>query len=63
MYKEVLRSIDQVAIWPMISLLIFFAFFIGMVWRVYTTDKKLVTEISELPLHDGNVPTTQTKKS
>ena len=57
MYKEVLRSIDHVAIWPIISLVIFFAFFVGMVWRVYTTDKKLVNEISELPLHDDDTPT------
>lgn len=61
MYKEVLRSIDQVAIWPIISLVIFFAFFIGMVWRVYTTDKEQVNEISELPLHD-EAPKSQPKK-
>lgn len=63
MYKEVLRSIDQVAIWPIISLVIFFAFFVGMVWRVYTTDKKLVNEISELPLHDDDSPNHQTKNA
>lgn len=61
MYKEVLRSIDQVAIWPIISLVIFFAFFIGMVWRVYATDKEQVNEISELPLHD-EAPESHPKK-
>ena len=33
MYKEVLRSIEGIEIYPIISLLIFFAFFVGVgVW-------------------------------
>jgi len=57
MYKEVLQSIDQVAVWPILSLVIFFTFFLLMLWRVFTTDKKKLNEISQLPLHDTDNPT------
>jgi cbb3-type cytochrome oxidase subunit 3 len=63
MYKEVLRNIDQVAVWPILSLLIFFTFFVLMLWRVFSTDKKTVNEISRLPLHETDNPTDQTLKS
>lgn len=53
MYKDVLRSIDNVAIWPVISFVIFFIFFLCLLWWVFTTDKKVLKEIESLPLNDG----------
>lgn len=53
MYKNVLQSIDNVAIWPVISFVIFFIFFLCLLWWVFTTDKKLLKEIETLPLNDG----------
>lgn len=50
MYKNVLQSIDNVAIWPVISFVIFFLFFLCLLWWVATVDKKLIKKISELPL-------------
>lgn len=50
MYKNVLQSIDNVAIWPVISFVIFFLFFLCLLWWVVTADKKLIKKISELPL-------------
>jgi len=50
MYKNVLQSIDNVAIWPVISFIIFFLFFICLLWWVVTADKGLIKKISELPL-------------
>ena len=35
MYKHVLQSIDNVAIWPVISFIIFFTFFVVLLWRVF----------------------------
>ena len=43
-------SIDGIDIYPMISLLIFFFFFVGVLYYVKTMDKKRVAEISALPL-------------
>lgn len=53
MYKNVLQSIDNIAIWPVISFVIFFAFFICLLWWVFTADKKLIREIESLPLDDA----------
>jgi cytochrome c oxidase cbb3-type subunit IV len=54
MYKEILRSIDNIAIWPMISFIIFFTFFIMLLWYVFTADNKFIKEMSQKPLHDGS---------
>ncbi|TXI68023.1 MAG: hypothetical protein E6Q41_04715 [Cyclobacteriaceae bacterium] len=53
MYKQVLQSIDNIAIWPVISFVIFFTFFIVLLWWVFTADKTFIREMSEKPLHDG----------
>jgi cytochrome c oxidase cbb3-type subunit IV len=53
MYKEILRNIDNVAIWPMISFVIFFTFFILLLWYVFTADKNFINEMSRKPLQDG----------
>ena len=50
MYKNVLQSIDNIAIWPVISFVIFFLFFLCLLWWVATVDKKVIKKISELPL-------------
>ena len=50
MYKNVLQSIDNIAIWPVISFVIFFLFFLCLLWWVATVDNKVIKEISELPL-------------
>jgi cytochrome c oxidase cbb3-type subunit IV len=53
MYKNVLQNIDNIAIWPLISFVIFFLFFIGLLWFVFTTDKKQIEELESLPLNDS----------
>ena len=50
MYKNVLQSIDNIAIWPIISFVIFFLFFLCLLWWVATVDKKLIKRMSDLPL-------------
>jgi cbb3-type cytochrome oxidase subunit 3 len=50
MYKNVLQNIDNIAIWPVISFVIFFLFFICLLWWVFTTDKKLIDKMKDLPL-------------
>lgn len=52
MYKEVLRSIEDIDIMPMISLVVFMLFFIGMFIWVVSVDKKYVDHMKWLPLND-----------
>lgn len=55
MYKNVLQGIDNIAIWPVISFVIFFLFFICLLWWVFTTDKTLIREMETMPLDHGAV--------
>lgn len=52
--KGYLESIEGVAIYPMISLLIFVIFFIVLGWWVFTASKAYIKEVSELPLDNDN---------
>jgi len=52
MYKNILQSIDHIAIWPVISFVIFFLFFICLLWWVFTADKKFITKMSQLPIDE-----------
>ena len=55
--KGNLENIDGVAIYPIISLLIFFIFFVGLFFWVITMKKSHIQEISNLPLeNDQNNP-------
>jgi hypothetical protein len=45
-----LESISGISIFPMISLLVFFAFFMLLFIRVYYLNKNTISEISNLPL-------------
>lgn len=53
MYKNVLQSIDNIAIWPVISFVIFFAFFIGLLLWVFLSDKKFIDYMKHLPIQDN----------
>ncbi|SHM93523.1 hypothetical protein SAMN04488057_104443 [Cyclobacterium lianum] len=52
MQKEILRSIENIEIYPIISLLIFVIFFIGMFWWVIRVDKSYIEKMKEMPLND-----------
>lgn len=45
-----LESISGISVFPMISLLTFFAFFMLLFVRVYYLNKNTISEISNLPL-------------
>jgi cytochrome c oxidase cbb3-type subunit 4 len=53
MYKEILENIDHIALWPVISFVIFFTFFIVLLWWTLTADRNFIKEMSEKPLNDG----------
>ncbi len=51
-----LNSIDGVEIYPIISLIIFFTFFILVGYMVIRTPKKVADEMSKMPLDDDIAP-------
>lgn len=54
--KHNLESIDGVGIFPMISLFIFFAIFIGMIaYVIFIIPKSKIDELSNLPLDKNDL--------
>ena len=51
--KKYAESIDGVNIYPMISLVIFFLFFVVLLYYVKKMDKAKVNEISRIPLDEN----------
>jgi len=61
-----LESIEGVAIYPIIGIIIFFSFFVVLLWWVFRLDKRFIKKMSDAPLlddgaEDGNENST-TKK-
>ncbi len=52
--KGPMEAIENVEIFPIISFLIFFSFFIGILIHVIRQDKKTIQEISSIPLEDDS---------
>ena len=52
MYKNVLEGIENIAIWPIISFIIFFLFFIGLLWYVFKADKEFINRMKQIPMDD-----------
>jgi cytochrome c oxidase cbb3-type subunit 4 len=49
-----MESITGIEIYPMISLLIFFIFFVVLFYWVFTAKKEYITTVSNLPLDNQN---------
>lgn len=56
MYNNVLQSIDNIAIWPVISFVIFFLFFLVLLWWTFTADKNFIDRMKNLPMDDTTKP-------
>ncbi|HMQ43987.1 CcoQ/FixQ family Cbb3-type cytochrome c oxidase assembly chaperone [Mariniflexile maritimum] len=52
--KGYMDSIDGIEIFPIISLLIFFTFFVGLFYWVFTAKKEYIKDVSNLPLDNQN---------
>lgn len=52
MYKNILQSIDNIAIWPIISFIIFFLFFLILLWWTFTVNKKFIERMSNMPIDE-----------
>lgn len=52
MFKDVLRSIENIEIYPVLSLLIFVLFFLGVAIWVIRMPKDLVDHMKSLPMEN-----------
>lgn len=50
MISNILSSIDGIAVYPVISLLIFLPFFVAVTIWIFKLDKQYLKRMSELPL-------------
>jgi cytochrome c oxidase cbb3-type subunit IV len=50
--KHNLETISGIAIYPIISLLIFFLFFVGLYFWVFTYKKEKINQMSNIPFSD-----------
>ncbi|MEN9980252.1 MAG: hypothetical protein RL542_39 [Bacteroidota bacterium] len=51
--KHNMETIAGVAIYPILSLLIFFLFFVGLALWVFSYKKEKIEEMSQIPLNDN----------
>lgn len=52
--KNHMESITGIEIYPIISLLIFFTFFVILFWWVFTAKKDYIKTVSNIPLDNQN---------
>jgi len=52
--KNHMDSISGIEIYPIISLLIFFIFFVGLFYWVFTRKKEYINKVSQIPLDNQN---------
>lgn len=61
--KHHMETISGIEIYPMISFLLFFSFFVLMLIYVIKADKKRLSRISQLPLDDESLNTISHEKN
>ncbi|MCC6865744.1 MAG: hypothetical protein IT280_06240 [Ignavibacteria bacterium] len=54
MYKQILQNISGIEIFPVISLIIFFTFFIAVIIWSFTRNKKYISKMENIPLETEN---------
>jgi len=50
--KHTMETIDGIAIFPIISFVIFFSFFVGLLYWVLRTDKSYTDYVGQLPFEE-----------
>jgi type II secretory pathway component PulF len=58
--QQYAEKIENIAVYPMISLMVFFIFFIVLLLLVIRMDKKAVQLLSNLPFNSNEESTNQT---
>ena len=63
MYREVLQSITGISIYPLISFVIFFLFFLALLVYVLVANRQHITTMSMLPLREDEPSTPKANPS
>lgn len=63
MYKEVLSGIEGIGIYPVISFVVFFLFFLGMTVWIFRSKSSDFEEVSMTPLADNGNTTSVNKNN
>ncbi|WP_264551444.1 CcoQ/FixQ family Cbb3-type cytochrome c oxidase assembly chaperone [Flavobacterium sp. N2038] len=53
--KHNMETISGIEVYPIISLLIFFFFFVGLGFWVFSYKKDKIQEMSQIPLDEGSI--------
>jgi len=53
-FSNYLSSIENVGIYPVITLILFVSVFIGAVIWIFTRDKEYISELEKIPLDNDN---------
>jgi len=61
MISEFLKNQNEVSIFPIISLIIFFLFFIGSVIWTFTRKKQYLIHMENLPLENNDINNSEMK--
>ncbi|MBZ4034697.1 CcoQ/FixQ family Cbb3-type cytochrome c oxidase assembly chaperone [Flavobacterium sp. 17A] len=59
--KHNMETISGIEIYPILSLLIFFLFFVGLGFWVFSYRKEKIQEMSSIPLDEGLIITSKEK--
>lgn len=59
--KHNMETISGIEVYPILSLLLFFFFFVGLYTWVYTYRKEKITEMSYLPFEEEEKPVNNKK--
>lgn len=51
--KHTMENISGIEIYPILSLLLFFFFFVGLYFWVFTYNKEKISQLSNLPFAEG----------
>ncbi|MDZ7607983.1 MAG: cytochrome C oxidase Cbb3 [Cyclobacteriaceae bacterium] len=54
MFKHYFEQIDNIEIWPVISLVLFFVFFLGTILWITSLDKTYIDKMKGLPFEDDS---------
>jgi hypothetical protein len=55
MFKHYFEGAENIAVGPIISLVIFFVFFIILLYWVFKVDKSFIKKMEDMPLNDSLV--------
>ncbi|MBI1930936.1 MAG: cbb3-type cytochrome c oxidase subunit 3 [Ignavibacteriales bacterium] len=62
-FSNYLSSIENVGIYPVLTLILFFAVFVGALIWIYTRDKDYISELENIPLDNDNFSNNKENKN